>query len=613
MVEEKLLDHVISWLEPQLFDNVEVRHPQTTSSLLKIIDKYEERKIGGIPELTTDILTIAGRRGNPTKFGGQSVGDNRRFDSRRQSGQSDHRFSNQGGRQGGSRNGAFRGQNGQDRISSLRMTSVDLPYVPILLNETFITALCDTGAEKSFISEEVYRRNFSYRPRQKTKDRVVTTQGAPCCHLGRVELQIRIRDFQKTWEFHILDNMQYECILGIDFMKDSKLTLDFDKKSLFIPDDQIKQLPIVEKPVEIDLSDTKLGEGQKQKLQDLFNNFKVLFSDQPGLTHVSYHEIDTGDQGPVVSRPYRYYRNKQGITDYHIEKMLQEGKIRPIQSPYASPVVLTRKNNGLPPDSPEAIDDLLGPYPAFQPERYRFILVITDHFTKWNELIPLRKASAQAIAKALFENYISRYEAPISLISDNGPQFMTHTFEHLSHRLDIKHIKTKKITITGTDSSMSFALRTAVIETTGKTPAELFLGRNIITPFSKLKSACTATAAKKRRNPSSISSRTRKYIRNNSNKHPSQGPETLPDTSNQQQMRRFSSPKEERRRGARVLSDRARETRTTGSKGHSAAEGRPVWSGKTTTVRPCPYYLRSRFKEPGQPEEQRSTGIDSLP
>ncbi|GFW36360.1 retrovirus-related Pol polyprotein from transposon 17.6 [Trichonephila clavipes] len=45
---------------------------------------------------------------------------------------------------------------------------------------------------------------------------------------------------------------------------------------------------------------------------------------------------------------------KQRITDYNIEKMLQEGVIRPIQSPYASPVVLTRKNNGLPPDSPEA-------------------------------------------------------------------------------------------------------------------------------------------------------------------------------------------------------------------------------------------------------------------
>ncbi|GFU38476.1 retrovirus-related Pol polyprotein from transposon 297 [Trichonephila clavipes] len=138
------------------------------------------------------------------------------------------------------------------------MTPVELPYVPILLNETFITALWDTGAEKSFISEEVYRNYFSYRPRQKTKDRVVTAQGAP-----------------------------------------------------------------------------------------------VIFR-STGLTHVVYHEIDTGDKGPVVSRPYKYDRVKQGIIDYHIDKMLRDGTICPINSPYASPVVLTRKNNDLPPDSPEA-------------------------------------------------------------------------------------------------------------------------------------------------------------------------------------------------------------------------------------------------------------------
>ncbi|GFU92706.1 hypothetical protein TNCV_2892151 [Trichonephila clavipes] len=127
--------------------------------------------------------------------------------------------------------------------------------------------------------------------------------------------------------------MQYQCILGIDFMKESKLTLDFNQKSLIIPDDQIKQLPKVEKPVEIDLSDTKLGEGQKQKLRNLFNGLKGLFSDQSGLTHVLYHEIDTGDKGQVVSRLYRSDWVKQGIIDYNIEKMLQEGSIRPIQFP----------------------------------------------------------------------------------------------------------------------------------------------------------------------------------------------------------------------------------------------------------------------------------------
>ncbi|GFV27524.1 hypothetical protein TNCV_746771 [Trichonephila clavipes] len=43
MSEEKLIDHVVSRLEPQILDYVEVRHPQNTANLLQINDKYEER------------------------------------------------------------------------------------------------------------------------------------------------------------------------------------------------------------------------------------------------------------------------------------------------------------------------------------------------------------------------------------------------------------------------------------------------------------------------------------------------------------------------------------------------------------------------------------------
>ncbi|GFT30916.1 uncharacterized protein TNCV_1682941 [Trichonephila clavipes] len=42
MTEEKFIDHN-SRLEPQILDYVEVKPPQTTSNLLQIIDKYEER------------------------------------------------------------------------------------------------------------------------------------------------------------------------------------------------------------------------------------------------------------------------------------------------------------------------------------------------------------------------------------------------------------------------------------------------------------------------------------------------------------------------------------------------------------------------------------------
>ncbi|GFU10475.1 retrovirus-related Pol polyprotein from transposon 17.6 [Trichonephila clavipes] len=111
---------------------------------------------------------------------------------------------------------------------------------------------------------------------------------------------------------------------------------------------------IQEGKIEVDLSKTRFEGKQKLEFRDLFNIFKGLFSVIPGLTHVLYHQIDTGDRPPVVSRPYRYDRIKQAILDYHVHKMLKEGSIIPIQSPYASPVVLRRNNNGLPPDNPEA-------------------------------------------------------------------------------------------------------------------------------------------------------------------------------------------------------------------------------------------------------------------
>ncbi|GFV82291.1 uncharacterized protein TNCV_3442811 [Trichonephila clavipes] len=210
--------------------------------------------MGGKREVTIDTRTIIDH-GEFNRFESQGVANNHRFDGGRRCGQSDHRDS--------TIKEVHKIQNTKLLGVLITNDSSRFTVCPYYLNETFITALWDTGVEKSFISEEVYCKYFSYRPRQKRKDRVVTAQGTPCCHLG------------------------------IDFMKQSKLTLDFDQKSLILPDNQIKQLQKIERPVEIDQSDTKLGEGQKQKLRNLFNGFKGLFSDQPGLTHVLYHEIDT--------------------------------------------------------------------------------------------------------------------------------------------------------------------------------------------------------------------------------------------------------------------------------------------------------------------------------
>ncbi|GFW64587.1 retrovirus-related Pol polyprotein from transposon 17.6 [Trichonephila clavipes] len=86
--------------------------------------------------------------------------------------------------------------------------------------------------------------------------------------------------------------------------------------------------------------------------------------------------------------------------------------------------------------------DLLGPYPVSRVRRNRYILVITDHFSNWAEIIPLKKASARIIGDSLFDLYISHYGAPLKLISDNDPQYISDIFEHLSNRLGIRQVNT---------------------------------------------------------------------------------------------------------------------------------------------------------------------------
>ncbi|PRD20731.1 UNVERIFIED_CONTAM: hypothetical protein NCL1_53777 [Trichonephila clavipes] len=84
---------------------------------------------------------------------------------------------------------------------------------------------------------------------KRSRTQVITAQGAKCQNIGIVELNIRISEFEKPCLFHVLADLEYPCILGIYFIGGSKIILDFDRKSLAIPDSQINK---VVKKVEIE-------------------------------------------------------------------------------------------------------------------------------------------------------------------------------------------------------------------------------------------------------------------------------------------------------------------------------------------------------------------------
>ncbi|XP_031570271.1 uncharacterized protein K02A2.6-like [Actinia tenebrosa] len=144
--------------------------------------------------------------------------------------------------------------------------------------------------------------------------------------------------------------------------------------------------------------------------------------------------------------------------------------------------------------------DLLGPMRTGE-----HLLVVVDYFTRFYEVVIMNSVTANSIIKAL-EPIFAGYGYPLSIKTDNGPQFVAETFETYLKQNSIEHrrstpywpqangeverqnrslLKAMKIAKSqGKDwrqeiNAYLLAYRTTPHSTTGTSPAELMFGRNI--------------------------------------------------------------------------------------------------------------------------------------
>ena len=83
--------------------------------------------------------------------------------------------------------------------------------------------------------------------------------------------------------------------------------------------------------------------------------------------------------------------------------------------------------------------DVLGPLPKTKAGR-RFLLVITDRFTKLTQVVALRTTTAYMVATAFCNAWVFKYGVPRSLLSDNGPQFNANVFQSVCRVLGITNL-----------------------------------------------------------------------------------------------------------------------------------------------------------------------------
>jgi transposase InsO family protein len=82
--------------------------------------------------------------------------------------------------------------------------------------------------------------------------------------------------------------------------------------------------------------------------------------------------------------------------------------------------------------------DFMGPFPRSK-RGNTMLLVITDQFSKFPLLFPLREANQKTLIKIVEENLFFHYGVPSVLISDNGSQFTGLSFQELLKLYSVNH------------------------------------------------------------------------------------------------------------------------------------------------------------------------------
>ena len=80
--------------------------------------------------------------------------------------------------------------------------------------------------------------------------------------------------------------------------------------------------------------------------------------------------------------------------------------------------------------------DMMGPFPI-NPRQNRYILVVTDHFTKW-VVFAVPDQTAATTANVILNEVIARYGSPLSIHSDLVSNYESVIFKELCRFMEVK-------------------------------------------------------------------------------------------------------------------------------------------------------------------------------
>ncbi|KAK3742155.1 hypothetical protein QZH41_007827 [Actinostola sp. cb2023] len=206
-----------------------------------------------------------------------------------------------------------------------------------------------------------------------------------------------------------------------------------------------------------------------------------------------------------VKQRFYWYKCSQDVRDWCRKCDLCAASKIPQKTPRAA---MKRYNVGAPLE--RVALDVLGPLPESESSN-KYILVVSDYFSKWTEAYAIPNQEAVTVAKRVVDEFVSRFGVPRQLHSDQGRNFISAVFTEMCALLGIDKTRTTALhpqsdgmveRYNKTLESMlakftsehqrdwdehlpllMMAYRTSIHETTGCTPSMMMLGREAEVPL----------------------------------------------------------------------------------------------------------------------------------
>ena len=242
------------------------------------------------------------------------------------------------------------------------------PYVEVTTGDKHFPALVDTGSIVSLITRDMCS---SLEIDPSSSQSLITVNDVEIDTLGTVALNISVGGADLTIRPHCISQLPCPILLGMDFIQDAGLTLDFSDGSYWCasgdgccikyPLHGFSPKPLGEAPVDEPLPQTSenpeassaaklnsciLTNADKRRLDGVLASFPDVVCGDIGCTSLAYHRIDVGDAKPVRSPPYRLSTDREQVLQEQLSELLASGKVEPSTSPWASPVIMTPKKTG---------------------------------------------------------------------------------------------------------------------------------------------------------------------------------------------------------------------------------------------------------------------------